>query len=157
MCVSKWVKMPTDLPEVCDKLCRDAGARKVMLCASDGEVLAHAGVTGAFDEAATDAIAQLVADVMMKSAAPDSRAPSGDPSGQMGLTGPLANTDDVVITIRGTLQACASPAGPRAALVVLFDGSTSLERIRQKMRRARTVLEKSLSEPAKPESPREPS
>jgi hypothetical protein len=133
--------MVNDLPEVCDKLNRDAGARKVMLCAADGEVLAHAGVTGALDEHAADAIAQLVADVVQQSAA----------------LGQIPGADDVVVTLRGTLQACAAPAGPRAALVVLFDGSTSLERVRQKMRRARSVLEKSLAEPAKPETPKDPS
>jgi hypothetical protein len=133
--------MVNDLPEVCDKLVRDSGARKVMLCAADGEILAHAGVTGALDDSAADAIAQLVADVIQQSA----------------QVGQIHGADDVVVTLRGTLQACAAPAGPRAALVVLFDGSTSLERVRQKMRRARTTLEKTLAEPAKGETPKDPS
>jgi hypothetical protein len=133
--------MVNDLPEVCDKLQRDAGARKVMLCAGDGEVLAHAGVTGALDEAVSEAIAQLIADVIQQSA----------------QTGQIPGADDIVVTLRGTLQACAAPAGPRAALVVIFDGSTSLDRVRTKMRRARTVLEKSLDQPTKPQTPRDPS
>jgi hypothetical protein len=138
--------MTPDLPDVCEKLSRDAGARKVMLCANDGEVLAHAGATGSLDDAVAEALAQLVADVVQQAA----------------LVGPLGpvipgGSDDIVITLRGTLQACAAPAGPRAALVVVFDGSTSLERVRQKMRRARTVLEKTLAEPPKPESNQDPS
>src|SRR5262249_52460834 len=121
--------MVNDLPEACDKLQRDAGARKVMLCAIDGEVLAHAGPGGGLDETAGEAIAQLVADVIS----------------QAGALGQIPGADDVVVTLRGTLQACAAPVGVRAALVVLFDGSTSLDRVRQKMRRARSVLEKTLA------------
>lgn len=136
--------MTNELPDVCDKLQRDAGARKVMVCSADGEVLGHAGVTGVLDDGVSEAIAQLVADVIQQAA----------------TLGQVPGTDDIVVTLRGTLQACAAAAGPRAALVVIFDGSTSLDRVRQKMRRARTVLEKSLEQPKKekgPESPRDPS
>jgi hypothetical protein len=128
--------MTSDLPEVCDKLQRDAGARKVMLCAADGEVMAHAGQPLGVEDGLADAIAQLAADIIQR--------------------GTVNGADDVVITLKGTLQACAAPAG-RAALIVIFDGTTSLDRVRTKMRRARSVLEKSLEQAPKTDSPRDPS
>ncbi len=120
--------MSNDLTEVCDKLQRDAGSRKVMVCGADGEVLAHAGLTGALDEAAGEAIAALVADVVQQAA----------------QVGQIRGADDIVVTVKNTLQACAASIGNLAALVVLFDGATSLDRVRTKMRRARTLLEKAL-------------
>jgi len=128
---------PVDLPEVCDKLQRDAGARKVMLCAADGEVLAHAGQSLGIEDGLADAIAQLAADVIQQ--------------------GVVNGADDIVVTLKGTLQACAAPAGQRAALIVIFDGNTSLDRVRTKMKRARSVLEKSLEQPPKTDVPRDPS
>jgi hypothetical protein len=136
--------MSSDLIEVCEKLLRDAGSRKVMLCSAEGEVLAHAGSTGALEDSNTDAVAQLIADVIQQSA----------------KVGQIPGADDIVVTLKSTLQACAAPVGALAAVVVLFDGSTTLERVRTKMRRARTVLEKSLAaQPANADNknPRDPS
>jgi predicted regulator of Ras-like GTPase activity (Roadblock/LC7/MglB family) len=135
------VVMSSDLSEVCDKLQRDAGCKKVMVCGAEGDVMAHAGTTGLLDDATADAIAALVADVIHGAARPQSPP-----------------VEDIVVTLQSTLQACAAPLGAQAALVVLFDGATSLDRVRTKMRRARSVLEKSLQTAAAgAEKTREPS
>ena len=119
--------MAEGLYEVCEKLLRDAGGRKVMVCSSEGDVLAHAGSTGALDDATGEAVASLVGDVI-----------NGAQAGQ------FPPTDDVVATLQNSLTVCAAPIGTRAALVVLFDNATSLDRVRTKMRRARDVLMKTL-------------
>lgn len=132
----------SDLHEICDKLQRDAGSRKVMVCNVEGEVLAHAGATGAIDDEAGDTIAALVGDVLQNASRPQ--------------TPPI---EDVVVTLKSTLQACATPLGAQAALVVIFDGATSLDRVRTKMRRARVALEKLIPAAGAPpeKNPREPS
>jgi len=114
----------SELDDVCDKLLVEAGARKVMVCSAEGEMLAHAGALGALDEVTTDAIAKLVTDVL-KSAAP-AETPAETPSRA------------------GTFYACAASVAGQAALVVLFEERASPERVRAKMRRARDLLEKSL-------------
>jgi hypothetical protein len=111
------------LETTCERLLRDAGGRKVILCNVEGAVLAHAGEPGILDELATEAVAQLLGGVL-----------SG------GETDALALTGDVVARFGGGLSACAAPLESRAALVVLFDASTSLERVRVKMRRVRPLL-----------------
>jgi hypothetical protein len=121
-----------DLTEICQQLVRDSGGKKVMLVGGDGEVLAHAGATGALDEATGDALAQLIADVV--DGATEGRVPA---------------TKDLVASLPGGLpgglSACATSVGDKASLVVVFDGrTTTLERVRLKIRRARELLGKSL-------------
>ncbi len=54
----------------------------------------------------------------------------------------------------GGLSACATAVGDKAALVVVFDGrTTTLERVRLKIRRARELLGKSLPAVAVAEKP----
>jgi predicted regulator of Ras-like GTPase activity (Roadblock/LC7/MglB family) len=115
--------------DACEKLRRDAGGRKVMVCGADGEVLAHAGPGGALDEPTAEQIASLVADVLHAAAS-------------------RAATEDLTATLGGGLGACATAVGTRAALVVLFDASTSLERVRTKMKRARDLLLRLVEAPA---------
>jgi hypothetical protein len=121
-----------DLTEICQQLVRDSGGKKVMLVGGDGEVLAHAGATGALDEPTGDALAQLIADVF--DGATEGRVPA---------------TKDLVASLPGGLpgglSACATAVGDKASLVVVFDGrTTTLERVRLKIRRARELLGKSL-------------
>src|SRR5262245_55878125 len=111
----------SELDDVCEKLLRDAGARKVMVFSAEGELLAHVGAMGSLDEPTSDAVAALVAEVM-----------SGTTQGGEGLAR------------MGALSACVTLASSHAALVVVFEEATSAERVRQKMRRARELLEKSL-------------
>jgi hypothetical protein len=125
-----------DLIEICQQLLRDSGGRKVLVCSTDGEILAHAGQegsTGTIDEATGEAVAQLIADVV-EGAAAGARVPA---------------TKDLVASLPGGLpgglSACATSIGARAALVVLFDGrATTLDRVRLKVRRARDLIAKSL-------------
>ncbi len=103
-----------------------------MLCSAEGEVLAHAGLTGALDDKVGDALAQLIADVV-----------EGATSGR------VPATKDLVASLPGGLpgglSACATSIGAKAALVVLFDGrTTTLDRVRLKVRRARDLIAKSL-------------
>jgi hypothetical protein len=114
----------SELDDVCDKLLAEAGARKVMVCSAEGEMLAHAGALGALDEPTTDAIAKLVTDVL--------KAPA------------TSDTTNDAPSRAGTLFACAASVAGQAALVVLFEERASPERVRAKMRRARDLLEKSL-------------
>lgn len=119
-----------DLTEICQQLVRDSGGRKVMLVSTEGEVLAHAGGTGALDEPIGEALAQLIADVV-----------------EAGAAGRVPAPKDLVASLPGLpggMSACATAVGATAALVVLFDGSTTLERVRLKIRRAREILGKSL-------------
>lgn len=111
--------MLSDLHEACEKLGRDAGAKKVLLCAADGEVLAHAGGTGELDEAAAESVANLAGDLIASGA---------------------GGAAERVVRLPRERTACAILIGTRAALVVLFDGATTLDRVRLKMRRARELL-----------------
>jgi predicted regulator of Ras-like GTPase activity (Roadblock/LC7/MglB family) len=125
-----------DLSEICAQLQRDSGGKKVMLCSAEGEVLAHAGNTGALDERVGEALAQLIADVV-----------EGATSGRVPATQDLVAS--VPGGLPGGLSACATAIADKAALVVLFDTATSLGRVRLKIRRARELLLKSLPlEPA---------
>jgi hypothetical protein len=117
--------MATELFEICEQLRRDAGGKKVLVCGSDGEVLVHAGEAGMLDEDMAEAMAGVVADVLAAAA-------GGQP------------TEDVAATLPRAVSVCVAPLGSRAALVLLFDGATSLDRVRVKMRRAREVLLKIL-------------
>ena len=130
-----------DLTDICQQLVRDSGGRKVLVCSTDGEILAHAGQegsTGTIDEPTGVAVAQLIADVV-EGAAAGARVPA---------------TKDLVASLPGGLpgglSACATSIGAKAALVVVFDGrTTTLDRVRLKVRRARDLIAKSLPvEPA---------
>lgn len=130
-----------DLTEICQQLVRDSGGRKVLVCSTEGEVLAHAGAegsSGTLDEPTGEAVAQLVADVV-EGAAQGARVPA---------------TKDLVASLPGGLpgglSACATAIAAKAALVVVFDGrTTTLDRVRLKVRRARDLIAKSLPvEPA---------
>jgi hypothetical protein len=130
-----------DLTDICQQLVRDSGGRKVLVCSTDGEILAHAGQegsTGTIDEPTGEAVAQLIADVV-EGATAGARVPA---------------TKDLVASLPGGLpgglSACATSIGAKAALVVVFDGrTTTLDRVRLKVRRARDLIAKSLPlEPA---------
>jgi hypothetical protein len=110
----------SELDDVCEKLLRDAGARKVMVCTAEGEMLAHAGALGSLDDPTSDAVATLVAEVM------------------------AGSTQSEGLVRMGALSASVATVSGNAALVVLFEEAASAERVRQKMRRARDLLEKSL-------------
>jgi hypothetical protein len=122
---------PADLTDIVLQLFRDSGGKKVMLCNAEGEVLAHAGAVGAIDDATGDALAQLIAEVVH--GATEGRVPA---------------TKDLVATVPGGLpgglSVCATAIEGRAALVVVFDSATTLDRVRLKVRRARELLGKSL-------------
>ena len=117
--------METELFEICEQLRRDAGGKKVMVCGSDGEVTVHAGEAGAFDDETGDAVASVVADVLLG-------ASSGQPS------------EDVMAVLPRALSVCAAPLGTRAVLVIVYDTVTSIDRVRVKMRRAREQILKIL-------------
>lgn len=125
-----------DLADICQQLVRDSGGRKVLVCGAEGEILAHAGQegsTGTLDEATGEAVAQLIADVV-EGATAGARVPA---------------TKDLVASLPaglpGGMSACATSIGAKAALVVIFDGrTTTLERVRLKVRRARDLIAKSL-------------
>src|SRR5579871_346737 len=119
--------LDAELHEVCEQLARDAGARKVMVCSSDGEILAHAGESGSLDEASSDSLATLVGDVI-----------AGAAQGQ------FPPTEDLAATLPMGVQVCAAPIGTQAALIVIFDRGVSLDRVRVKMRRTRALIEKGL-------------
>jgi hypothetical protein len=132
-----------DLAEICHQLTRDSGGRKVMLVGADGEVLAHAGATGTLDEETGEAIAQLIADVV-----------DGIQEGRVPATKDLVAS--VPGGLPGGLSACATAVGDKAFLVVVFDSrTTTLDRVRLKVRRARELLGKSL--PAQPPAEKPPS
>ena len=122
--------MDSELFEICAQLQRDAGCRKVMVCGHEGEVLAHAGDRGILDEAAADALAAIAVDAMHPQ--PSGSAPRPELPG------------DVQAALPNGMTACAAPLADKAALVVVFDGTTTLDRVRIKMRRARERLVKSL-------------
>jgi predicted regulator of Ras-like GTPase activity (Roadblock/LC7/MglB family) len=124
------MEIDSDLFEICAQLQRDSGCKKVMVCGQEGEVLAHAGERGILDEAAADALAAIVVDAMHPQPSDSAQRPT--------LSG------DVQATLPNRMTACAAPLADRAALVVVFDDATTLERVRIKMRRARERLVKSL-------------
>lgn len=116
----------SELFEICAQLVRDAGCKKVMVCDQEGEVLAHAGEPGMLGDEAGDRVAQLLADALAAAQA----------------TPPTA--EELQAALPSGLSACATTLGNRAALVVVYDETTTLDRVRVKMRRARERLMKSL-------------
>jgi hypothetical protein len=130
-----------DLTEICQQLVRDSGGKKVMLIGGDGEVLAHAGATGALDDATGEALAQLIGDLV--DGVTEGRVPA---------------TKDLVASLPGGLpgglSACATAVADKASLVIVFDGrATTLDRVRLKVRRARELLGKSLPSERTAEKP----
>jgi hypothetical protein len=125
------MEMESELFEICAQLQRDAGCRKVMVCGHEGEVLAHAGDRGILDEAASDALAAMIVDAMHA-------RPEPQPHNLAALPG------EIQATLSKGLTACATSIADKAALVVIFDDTTTFERVRIKMRRARDRLVKSL-------------
>jgi predicted regulator of Ras-like GTPase activity (Roadblock/LC7/MglB family) len=115
-----------DLPDLCERLRRDANARGVLVLDEAGEILGHSGAVGRLPEKALDAIADLVADVTASAAKNE-----------------LADGDDLVAEI-DDLQACAAPLGTRAILVVVFDDSSTLALVRLRMKRARDPILRTL-------------
>jgi predicted regulator of Ras-like GTPase activity (Roadblock/LC7/MglB family) len=125
----------SELFEICSQLQRDAGCKKVLVCGHEGEVLAHAGETGTLDEPTGEAVAGVVADAIAAGAAG------------------RAATDELIATLPSERSACATALGTRAALVVIYDATTTLERVRVKMRRARERLVRSLPGEGDPTEP----
>lgn len=125
------------LAEACEKLLADTGGRRVLVfgpASADGEIetLAHATAgRGGIDDAVGDQLASLVADVLQGAAQRQA-------------------ADDIAATLGGGLGACATAVGARAALVVLFDEGTSLERVRAKVKRARDLLLRLVEAPHAP-------
>jgi len=117
---------PNELPELCERLQRDAQAEGVLVLGAEGELVGHSGDLGRLPDAAVDAVADLVADVLQGAARHE-----------------LQDGDDLVAEI-GELQACAASLGERAALVVVFDSSSTLALVRLRMKRARELLLRSL-------------
>ena len=58
----------------------------------------------------------------------------------------LAEGDDSVAEV-DSLRACAASLGQKAVLVVVFDDSSTLALVRLRMKRARDLLLRSLSDP----------
>ncbi len=131
----------TELFEIVAQLQRDAGCRKVMLCGQEGEILAHAGDPGILDDAAADALAAIVVDAL-NPGTPGSPANPGPLRRRRPTCG--ATLGELQVTLPNGMTVYATPLLDRAALVVIFDGATTVERVRVKMRRARDRLAKSL-------------
>ena len=53
------------LDVLCDQLARATMARKVLLCSPDGTILAHVGESGLFTPSVSNALARLVADLLV--------------------------------------------------------------------------------------------
>lgn len=115
-----------DLPDLCERLQRDASARGVLVLDESGEILGHSGALGRLPEKAVDAVADLVADVVASAARHE-----------------LSDGDDLVAEI-DALHACAAPLGTRAILVVIFDETSTLALVRLRMKRARDLILRSL-------------
>jgi predicted regulator of Ras-like GTPase activity (Roadblock/LC7/MglB family) len=127
----------SELFDICAQLQRDAGCKKVMVCGHEGEILAHTGERGILDEAAAETLASIVVDVLNAASTPSGAGPSGSLA-QASLPGELQ------APLRNGMTICATAVLDKAALVVVFDGTTTLERVHLKMRRARDRLVKSL-------------
>jgi hypothetical protein len=116
------------LDDQCDRLQRDANALGVMVLGDDGGILGHAGAIAALPDPVVEASADLVASLLQAVARNE-----------------LQEGDDMVAEV-DELQACAAPLGPKAVVVVVFDDTSTLSLVRLRMRRARDLLLRSLSE-----------
>jgi hypothetical protein len=103
-----------ELGFACERLLTDAGSRKVLVCAVDGQVLAHAGGPGALDERTLDGVAELLGGI---------------------LDGLPEVSGDQLVALEGGTKAFATLLENRAVLLVLFSTATTLERVRAKVRR----------------------
>lgn len=123
------------LDALCDQLARATMARKVLLCASDGGILAHVGESGLFtnDRGVGTALARLVADLLVEAQLREADLfPHEDPEDHF--------------TQVGRLRVCATPLATRALLLVLFDDSVEAGLVRVRVRRARRLLLRVLGE-----------
>lgn len=118
-----------DLDDQCTRLQRDASAVGVMVVDKDGALLGRAGRIAQLPEPIIDATADLVVDCLGAVARNE-----------------LLDGDDLVAELED-LSACAAPLGPKAVLVVVFDEGSTLALVRMRMKRARDVLLRSISEP----------
>jgi hypothetical protein len=127
--MSTALDMP-DVGELCDRLCREASARAVVvfgaLAADEERILGHAGATASLSDAVLDAVADLTAEVL-------GRTSSGE----------LRDSDDLVQEAE-SLHLCGAALGARAALVVVFDEGSNLTLVRLRMKRARELILRSL-------------
>ena len=132
--MSSWPVMSgtsaiANIDEHCDRLLRDASARAVMVINEEGAILGHAGAMATLPDSIIDAAGDLVADCL-----------------GAGRRGELQEGDDLVAEAE-QLSACAAPLGQKAVLVVVFDATSTLALVRLRMKRARDLLLRSLSEP----------
>src|SRR5438105_4837294 len=97
------------LDALCDQLARATSARKVLVCAEDGSILAHAGERGVFTNQISADLANLVAQVLVEA--------------QQAGEGIAIPVEDRYTRV-GRLHVCAAPLANRALLLVLFDDGT---------------------------------
>ncbi len=117
---------PSELPDLCERLQRDAAARGVLVLDENGEILGYSGALGTFPEKVIEAVGDLVADVVRCAARRE-----------------LTDGDDLVAEI-DALHACATALGTNAVLVVIFDQTSTLALVRLRMKRARDLILRSL-------------
>ncbi|MSP62369.1 MAG: roadblock/LC7 domain-containing protein [Myxococcales bacterium] len=115
-----------ELPELCDRLQRDAGASGVLVLSDDGEILGHSGRIGELPDPVVEAVADLCADVVASVTRRE-----------------LTDGDELVAEV-GALNACAGALGGSAVLVVIFDARSKLGLVRLRMKRAREGILRSL-------------
>lgn len=121
------VNSPASLDALCDQLARATSARKVMVCAEDGTVLAHAGDRGVFTDRLSAELADLIAEVLLEA--------------QIGQPIPIEDRYTQV----DRLHVCAAPLADRALLLVLFDDTAEIGQVRVRVRRARPLMLRALS------------
>lgn len=116
------------LDAICEQLARATSAKKVLVCAEDGSILAHAGERGIFTSQLSSELADLVAQVLVETQQSDPPIPVEDRYTQV-----------------GKLQVCAAPLADRALLLVLFDETADIGQVRVRVRRARPLMLRVLS------------
>lgn len=116
------------LDALCDQLARATAAKKVLVCAEDGAILAHAGERGLFNAQLSNELADLVAQVLVETQQTEPPIPIEDRYTQV-----------------GRLQVCAAPLANRALLLVLFDETADIGQVRVRVRRARPLMLRILS------------
>lgn len=121
------------LDALCEQLARATLARKVLLVAPDGGILAHVGQPGLFTAPVSSALARLVADLLVEAQLR-----------QVEAFTPEEPEDH--FTQVGRLRVCATPLATRALLLVLFDDSVEAGLVRVRVRRARRLLLRVLGE-----------
>ncbi len=125
------------LDALCDQLARATSARKVLVCAEDGSILAHAGERGVFTNQISADLARLVAQVLCEA---------------------QQTSEEVAVPVEdrytkvGRLHVCAAPLANRALLLVLFDDATEIGQVRVRVRRARPLMLRVLSGSTQPQA-----